>query len=167
MDDTLTIDLKDYHSLAFNYSPHFVAGIDIGNRVRFTLGLSATSRNDKADWSYLVEDSLLNPATDYTVVIKNQYYTIPINLTFNLVGKDSKSRLPIGVGADINMLSKQVITSSTLESFGNVVLPKTYTKEELDSVYNTLGYSVAFNIGYGYRFNDHLGLDALLFAKYD
>ena len=65
------------------------------------------------------------------------------------------------------MLSKQVITSSTLESFGNVVLPKTYTKEELDSVYNTLGYSVAFNIGYGYRFNDHLGLDALLFAKYD
>ncbi len=167
VDDNLSnIDLKDYHGLAFNYAPHVHVGIDLSSRMRFVTGLASTTKTDMtSDLSYI--DSLINPNTDYSAVVKNQYLTIPISLTFNLVGKDAKSRLPIGLTADINMLNKQKITSSTLDTLGRLKFPVTYTKSELASKYDATSFTVGFTIGYGYRFTDNLGLDALLFAKYD
>lgn len=167
VDDNLAIDLNDYHSTAFNFAPNFHVGIDLSNRMRFVVGLASTSKTDKSDWSYLLPDSLINPNTDYTVLTKNKCLTIPVSLTFNLVGKEAKSRLPIGLTLDVNMLNKQVITSESLQTFGGIDFPVTYTKSDFDSIYNITSMTAGFTIGYGYRFTDNLGLDALLFAKYD
>ncbi|GDX53357.1 hypothetical protein LBMAG27_24040 [Bacteroidota bacterium] len=166
VDDNLAIDLNDYHSTAFNFAPNLHIGIDLSNRMRFVVGLASTSKTDMtSDLSYI--DSLINPNTDYSAVVKNQYLTIPVSLTFNLVGKDAKSRLPIGLTADMNMLNKQKITSSTLDTLGGLKFPVTYTKSELTDKYDATSFTVGFTVGYGYRFTDNLGLDALLFAKYD
>ncbi|MEI7801536.1 MAG: outer membrane beta-barrel protein [Bacteroidota bacterium] len=156
VDDKLpNIDLKNYHSLAFNHDLHLNVGIDIANRLRFVTGLATSSKIDKADYSYLYP----NVPGDYSYVIKNKYLTIPLSLTVNLVGKEAKSRLPIGFTADINMFNKQQITGATFDT--------TYTKAELDTAINATSMTVGFTLGYGYKFTDNLGLDALLFAKYD
>ena len=158
VDDNLAnIDLKNYHSLAFNHDLHLNVGIDIANRLRFVTGLATSSKIDKVDLSYLVTTP--DPNVDYNATVKNKYLTIPLSLTVNLVGKDAKSRLPIGFTADINMFNKQQITSSTFDT--------TYTKAELDTAINATSMTVGFTVGYGYKFTDNLGLDALLFAKYD
>jgi len=159
-DDNLSnIDLNDYHSLAFNHDLHLNVGIDLSNRLRFVAGLATSTKIDKSDYSYLLPDTLVNPNTDYTVVTKNKYLTIPLSLTVNLVGKEAKSRLPIGFTADINMFNKQQITSATFDT--------TYTKAELDTAINATSLTAGFTLGYGYKFTDNLGIDALLFAKYD
>lgn len=156
LDDNLAnVDLKDYHSLAFNHDLHLNVGVDIANRLRFVTGLATSSKIDKADYSYLYPNS----TGDYNYVIKNKYLTIPLSLTVNLVGKEAKSRLPIGFTADINMFNKQQITGATFDT--------TYTKAELDTAINATSLTAGFTLGYGYKFTDNLGLDALLFAKYD
>ena len=158
LDDNLSnVDLKDYHSLAFNHDLHLNVGIDLGNRLRFVTGLATTSKIDKADLSYLVTTP--DPSTDYSVITKNKYLTIPLSLTVNLLGKEVKSRMPIGFTADINMLNKQQITSATFDT--------TYSKDAFDTLYDATSFTVGFTLGYGYKFTDNLGLDALLFAKYD
>ncbi len=160
VDDNLAnVDLKDYHSLAFNHDLHLYVGIDLGNRLRFVTGLATSSKIDKADFGYL---NLADSTTDYSAVIKNKYLTIPLSLTVNLVGKDAKSRLPIGFTADINMFNKQQITYNSFPAFDT-----TYTKADLDTMINPTSLTVGFTLGYGYKFSDNLGLDALIFAKYD
>ena len=166
VDDNLAIDLNDYHSTAFNFAPNVHVGIDLSNRMRFVVGLASTSKTDKSDWSYLL-GAAADSSIDYTFVTKNKCLTSPASLTFNLVGKEAKSRLPIGLTLDVNMLNKQVITSESLQTFGGIDFPVTYTKSDFDSIYNTTSMTAGFTIGYGYRFTDNLGLDALLFAKYD
>lgn len=158
VDDNLAnIDLKNYHGLAFNHDLHLNVGIDISNRLRFVTGLATSSKIDKVDLSYLVVTP--DPNVDYNAVVKNKYLTIPLSLTVNLVGKDAKSRLPIGFTADINMFNKQQITSATFDT--------TYTKAELDTAINATSLTAGFTLGYGYKFTDNIGFDALIFAKYD
>ncbi len=156
LDDNLSdIDLNDYHSLAFNHDLHLNVGIDLSNRLRFVAGLASSTKIDKADFSYLYP----NVDGNFSYVIKNKYLTIPLSLTVNLVGKEAKSRLPIGFTADINMFNKQQITGATFDT--------AYTKAELGTAINATSLTAGFTIGYGYKFTDNLGIDALLFAKYD
>ena len=165
VDDNIdSIDLKDYHNGAFNAAPHINLGIDIGDRVRILTGIDMQKRTDNYDFSYYF--GIGSPSKVLTTV--TNYTTIPLSVTCNLTAKDSKSRLPIGLGIDFSSLKKVTYSSSDLTSLFGTPLPVTYSKG--DSAIKDISSSMTsyiFTIGYGYKINDYLGIDALLFAKYD
>ena len=71
-------------------------------------------------------------------------------------------------GIDFSSLKKVTYSSSDLTSLFGTPLPVTYSKG--DSAIKDISSSMTsyiFTIGYGYKINDYLGIDALLFAKYD
>lgn len=163
-DDRSDVDLNDFHKVSVNFAPKLLVGVDLSKRVRILTGFGTFNRTDNFDFSSAPTTFTTAPGQ---LLIKNQYNNIPVLVLFNFLSKDSKSRLPLGLGMDFTSYKQTVYSSDNLNTFAGKDLPYTLKYDDVKSYLNKSMMAVSFQIGYGYEITDHIGIDATLFAKYD
>ncbi len=165
VDDNLSdVDLNDYHKIGVTWSPKILIGPDLSNRVRVLVGIGRFTRLDVFDFRSAPTSYTLEPGK---VIYKNQYQVIPMMILFNLLKKDSKSRMPIGLGVDFTTFKQTKITSEKLTMIGGYQIPATLKYDDVNNYMDESLTALNFQMGYGYQFTDNLGLDATLFLRYD
>ncbi len=163
-DDLSDVDLNDFHKVSVNMSPKLLIGVDISKRVRILTGFGSFTRTDNFDFNSAPATFTTTPGN---LLSKNKYNNIPVLVLFNFLSKESKSRLPLGFGMDFTSFRQSDLSSSNLETFSGKDLPFTHKYDDVKDYMSKSMSAVSFQIGYGYEITEHIGIDAVLFAKYD
>ena len=165
VDDNLSdIDLNDFHKVSVSLAPKLLVGVDVSKRVRILTGFGTFTRSDQFDFNDAPSSFSAEPGN---LLSKNKYNTIPVLVLFNFLSKESNSRLPIGFGIDFTSFRQTDISSDNLSALGAESLPISRKYNELKDVIDKNMNAVSFQIGYGYEITEHIGIDAVLFARYD